>query len=118
MKRCSSCLFLTALILLFISTPLVAQKITGTISGVVSDPTGAVVPQATVIITNKDTGLIRTVTSNEMGEYVAPDLPNGIYHITVKQAAFKEAVINNVELHVASTALVNVQLQLGNTSEE
>ena len=118
MKRRSSVVFLIALTVALIATPLSAQKSTGTISGVVSDPTGAVVAQATVVITNVDTGLIRTVTSNEMGEYVAPDLPNGKYQITVKQAAFKEAVINNVEVHVASTALVNVQLQMGNTSEQ
>jgi len=118
MKRWSSLVFLIALTVAFIVTPLHAQKITGTISGVVSDPTGAVVPQATVTITNIDTGLIRTVTSNDMGEYVAPDLPNGNYRILVKQANFKEAVVNNVEVHVASTALVNVQLQMGNTSEQ
>ena len=118
MKRWSSLVFLIALTVALIATPLSAQKSTGTISGVVSDPTGAVVPQATVIITNVDTGLARTVTSNEMGEYIAPDVPNGKYQITVKQAAFKEAVITGVEVHVASTALVNVQLQMGNTSEQ
>jgi hypothetical protein len=100
------------------ATPLFAQKITGTISGVVSDPTGAVVPQATVTITNTETGLVRTVTTNEIGEYTAPDLPNGNYRITVKQASFKETVASNVELHVASTALVNIQLQMGNTTEQ
>src|SRR5579864_3068854 len=118
MKRWSSFLFLIALTFALIATPLSAQKSTGTISGVVSDPTGAVVPQATVTIANVDTGLIRTVTSNEIGEYVAPDLPNGKYQVTVKQANFKGAVINDVEVHVASTALVNVQLQMGNTSEQ
>ena len=101
-----------------IATPLLAQKITGTISGVVSDMSGAVVPQASLTITNIDTGLSRTVISNEMGEYIAPDLPNGNYRILVKQANFKESVISNVELHVASTALVNIQLQVGNTSEQ
>jgi hypothetical protein len=118
MNRWSSWVFITALVLAILATPLMAQKITGTISGVVSDPSGAVIPQATVTISNVDTGLIRTVTTNEMGEYTAPDLPNGNYRITVKQANFKEAVTSKVELHVASTALVNVQLQMGNTSEQ
>jgi hypothetical protein len=118
MKQWSRWAFLTALALALMITPLFGQKITGTISGVVSDPSGAVVAQATVTITNLDTGLIRTVTTNEMGEYIAPDLPNGNYRITVKQANFKEAVTSNVELHVASTALVNVQLQMGQTSEQ
>ena len=118
MQRWGSLIILVALALVLIVTPLCAQTITGTISGVVSDPTGAVVPQATVTITNHATGLSRTVTTNDMGEYTAPDLPSGIYHITVKQSNFKEGVINNVEVHVASTALVNVQMQMGNTSEQ
>ena len=112
MKRWSSFAFLLVLTMTLLISPLLAQKITGTISGVVTDPTGAVVPQATVTITNIDTALTRTVTTNEMGEYVAADLPNGNYRITVKQTNFKEAVTSNVELHVASTALVNVQLQM------
>src|SRR5215471_1237596 len=57
MKRWSSRIFLIALLLFFISSPLMAQKITGTISGVVSDPTGAVVPNAQITITNTETGL-------------------------------------------------------------
>src|SRR3954447_6693183 len=118
MKRWSSWAFLTALALAMIVTPLFAQKITGTISGVVSDPTGAVVPQATVTITNIDTALVRSVKTNELGEYMAPDLPNGNYRISVKQASFKESVTSAVELHVASTALVNIQLQMGNISEQ
>lgn len=98
--------------------PVYAQKITGTISGVVTDPSGAVLPGATVQITNVATGLVRNVVTNDMGEYTAPDLINGVYTIVVKQANFKEGVVKNVELHVASTALVNVQLQLGNTAEQ
>ncbi|HEY7095495.1 MAG TPA: TonB-dependent receptor [Terriglobales bacterium] len=118
MKRWSSFAFLLVLTVTLLISPLLAQKITGTISGVVTDPTGAVVPQATVTVTNIDTALTRTVTTNEMGEYVAADLPNGNYRITVKQTNFKESVTSNVELHVASTALVNVQLQMGNTTEQ
>ena len=60
--------WIIALVLAFIATPLMAQKITGAISGVISDPGGAVVPQATITITNTETGLVRSVTSNEMGE--------------------------------------------------
>ena len=118
MKHRSSYAWFIVLALVLIATPLWAQKITGTISGIVTDPTGAVVPQVAITITNTETGLSRTVTSNDMGEYIAPDLPNGIYRITAKQTNFKEAVISNVELHVASTALANIQLQMGNTSEQ
>ncbi|HEY6936911.1 MAG TPA: TonB-dependent receptor, partial [Terriglobales bacterium] len=98
--------------------PLHAQKITGTISGVVSDPTGAVVANATVTITNVATGLARTATSSEIGEFTAPDLPNGTYRIVVQAPNFMESVVEKVEVHVASTALVNVQLKLGSASEQ
>lgn len=110
--------FLIACALFVFLLPLHAQKITGTISGVVTDPTGAVVANATVTITNVATGLSRTATSSEVGEYTAPDLPNGTYRIMVKAPNFMESVVDKVELHVASTALVNVQLKLGSTSEQ
>jgi len=84
----------------------------------VSDPTGAVVANATVTITNVATGLARTATTSETGEYTAPELPNGTYRITVQAPNFMESVVDNVELHVSSTALVNVQLKIGSASEQ
>ncbi|HKT69547.1 MAG TPA: carboxypeptidase regulatory-like domain-containing protein [Terriglobales bacterium] len=116
--RITVCSFLIACAFLFFLLPLHAQKITGTISGVVSDPTGAVVANATVTITNVATGLARTATSSEIGEFTAPDLPNGTYRIVVQAPNFMESVVEKVEVHVASTALVNVQLKLGSTSEQ
>jgi len=100
-----------------ISLPLHAQKITGTILGVVTDPSGAVIANAPVTITNQDTGLSRSVTSNESGEFSAPDLPFGLYKVVVKQTGYKEFVVNNVDLHVSSSATVNVTLQMGSASE-
>lgn len=117
MKRWSKFLFLASVFLLLL-TPLYGQKITGTISGVVTDPTGAVVPGATVTLVNTDTGLTRTVTTNDLGEYIAPDLPNGVYRVMVKQTNFKESIADKVELHVASTAIVNIQLQMGSATEQ
>src|SRR5579864_1533166 len=110
--------FLIACAFFLFLLPLHAQKITGTISGVVSDPTGAVVANATVTITNVATGLARTATSSEIGEFTAPDLPNGTYRIVVQAPNFMESVVEKVEVHVASTALVNVQLKLGSASEQ
>lgn len=101
-----------------VSLPLAAQKFTGTIRGVVTDPSGATVPGAEVTIVNTGTGEARTVTTNTEGEYVATQLEVGTYDITVKKGSFKEAVSKGVDLHVASTATVNVALQLGNVSEQ
>src|SRR5215469_9861764 len=98
--------------------PLHAQKTTGTIRGVVSDPTGAVVPNVAVIVRNDGTGSARTVNTNADGEYVAPELPSGTYTVTVKALSFKEAVSTAVELHVSSTEILNMQLQVGGASEQ
>jgi hypothetical protein len=98
--------------------PAYAQKITGTISGVVTDPSGAVVPGATVTITNTETGLSRTATTGTSGEYSAPDLPPGVYRVVISQTNFKESITDKVELHVSSTATVNAQLQVGRTNEQ
>ncbi|HLK33801.1 MAG TPA: TonB-dependent receptor, partial [Terriglobales bacterium] len=116
--RLLSFFLLVACVLLLSLLPLQAQKITGTISGVVTDPSGAVVANATVTITNVATGLTRTITTSATGEYIAPDLPNGTYRIVVQAPNFMESVVDKLELHVASTALVNVQLKLGSTSEQ
>jgi hypothetical protein len=117
MKQRSIWFLLILFIVFFLLAPVYAQKITGTISGTVTDPSGAVVSDATVTITNSDTGLLRTTTSSSTGEYSAPDLPPGIYRVVVKAANFKEFAVSKVELHTSSDAVVNAQLQLGNTAE-
>jgi len=110
MKRWTSGLFVILCLMLLLMTPLYGQKITGTISGVVTDPSGAVIPGATVVVTNSAMGFARTVITNEMGEYVAAELAAGTYQLAVRQTNYREAVTSAIELHVASTALVNVQL--------
>lgn len=109
---------LVPLLLLSVASPLFAQQVTGTIKGVVTDPSGAVIANATVNISSKSTGLTRSVTTNEAGEYSAPDLPFGVYRVSVKQASFKEAITDNVDLHVSSSAIINVTLQLGSANEQ
>jgi len=103
---------------LILSLPMWGQKFTGTISGVVTDKSGAVVPNASVSVTNNGTGDVRTVTTNQAGEYVAVDLNPGTYTVLVKQSGFKEFVAKNVALDTSSTTVVNAQLQVGNISEQ
>jgi len=104
---------------LALSTQLFSQgKTSGTISGTVTDPSGAVLEGAQITITNVATGDVRAATSNPTGEFQVPELPIGSYHVRVRHAGFKESVVTGVELHVDSTATVNATLQLGNTTEE
>src|SRR5262249_47652016 len=95
-----------------------AQNITGSISGTVKDPSGAVVANATVVITNTDTGIaVRTVKTNGAGEYSAALLPIGHYKVTVEAPGFKTAVQQGIELNVNDRLTVNAALQVGSTTE-
>src|SRR2546423_7092186 len=98
--------------------PLVAQKVTGTIAGVVSDPAGAVISGAEITATNPATGASRTVKSSDRGEYSFADLPAGSYDISAKQANFKEYVSKGVQLFVSSTTTVNIVLAVGSATEQ
>jgi len=84
----------------------------------VSDPSGAVVPNVAVVIRNDGTGATRTVNTNQQGEYVAPGLPSGKYTLSVKAPGFKEAASMAIVLHVSSTEVQNFQLQVGSTLEQ
>jgi hypothetical protein len=103
---------------LVLSLPVWGQKFTGEIRGVVTDKSGATIPNASVSVANNSTGDVRTVTTNQAGEYVAVELNPGTYTVTVKQPGFKEFVSKNVELNVSSTTVVNAALDVGNVSEQ
>src|SRR6266850_4467728 len=108
---------LIVLSLSLISLPVFSQKYTGTIRGIVLDSSGAMVPNAQVTATNIATNAERSATATDGGEYVIPDLPAGTYTVKGKGKGFKETVATGVELHVASTANVNLKLEVGSTSE-
>jgi hypothetical protein len=102
---------------LCVSIPLAAQKTTGTISGVVTDPAGAVVSGADVTVTNTATGETRSAKTSGQGDYAITELPAGTYDVTIKQPNFKEYVSKGVQLFVASTATINAALSVGSTTE-
>ena len=110
--------WLVVFLCFLLTLPALSQKFTGIIRGAVTDQSGAVVPGAEVTIKNDATGETRTVTTNDQGEYVAPELAAGVYTITIKKANFKESVNKGVELHVASIAVTNALLEVGNVNEQ
>src|ERR1700759_3730344 len=77
----------------FICRPAGAQLTSGDLTGIVSDPTGAVVPNATVQATNTATGVVSRQTSNSAGEYHFTNLPIGSYDVTVSGAGFSATTI-------------------------
>ncbi|MFN7947384.1 MAG: carboxypeptidase-like regulatory domain-containing protein [Blastocatellia bacterium] len=93
-----------------------AQVPTGTIRGAVTDPSKAVVPNATVTVRNKGTGAERKVTTNSSGEYQIPTLPPGDYEVKVTAGGFKTGQ-SDVTLQVGETITADFDLQVGQASE-
>ena len=104
--------------LLVVAMPLAAQRQSASIRGEVTDPGGAVVAGAEVILVGVDTGLARTTTTNEDGVYVLADVPPGMYQLTVTQEGFASTLIEAVELNVADTREIDVQLNAGSVTEQ
>lgn len=94
-----------------------AQVDVTSVSGIVTDPTGAAVPGAAVSVTNSATGAKFSATSNDKGQYSVPSLPAGAYVLSASKAGFKTASIANVSLIVGVPGTVNVKLEVGQTSE-
>ena len=93
------------------------QGVTGRIQGTVHDPTGAVVPGATVTITNQETGYKADVPTTQAGEYLAPNIPPGRYTVSVNASGFKTAVSRNVVVIVDSLSTVDFGLEVGTQTE-
>ncbi|MBV9613435.1 MAG: carboxypeptidase regulatory-like domain-containing protein, partial [Acidobacteriaceae bacterium] len=102
---------------LFISTAVAQAVAVASLAGVVTDPSGAMVANATVTITETDKQLTRTVITDASGHYAFNDLPVGPYRIDVRAAGFKEYVQTGIELQVGSNVDDNVTMQLGNVSQ-
>ena len=95
-----------------------AQESAGSISGTITDPSGASVKGATVTLTNTDRGQdIRKLTTNSAGFYTATSLPLGTYSIKISYKGFKSEVVTGIVLHVADDLTVNRTLTVGNAEE-
>jgi hypothetical protein len=111
--------WLTVVALLLVATAGHTQdSTTGSISGTVTDSTGAVVKGATVVITNTDRNHVeRTLTTNGNGFYTAPSLPLGAYSVRVSEAGFKTVNVTKLTLNPTDALTVNRALVAGDTSE-
>ena len=99
------------------SHPAHAQVVGGTISGTISDKSGALVPNATVSLTNLATGVTSTVSTNAQGLYSLPNLLPGNYQQTVSAAGFEKAVRKGIVLTVGSQMVSNVEMKVGAITE-
>jgi hypothetical protein len=101
----------------FLSSNLLSQSISATVSGGVMDPTGSFIQGAEINIANDTTGVLYTVTTNDSGIYVAPVLPPGHYHVQVSKLGFKTIIKPDVILNVQSALVLNFTLPVGASSE-
>jgi len=108
---------LVMLALLFGFPQRTGAAVGGSISGTVRDPSGAVVPQATVTATNTATGVMQVVKTNDAGAYSFPTLPVGNYNVDIAFDGFKPYRRTNITLDVNSAILVDAMLELGESKE-
>ena len=113
MRTVSACIVL----FLWAALALTAQVSSGTINVIAEDSTQAIIPNATVIVTNKNTGLTRTGQTGPQGEFQATFLPAGEYSISVQMQSFKRSTINLFTLQVDQSTTVRVTLTPGDVVE-
>jgi hypothetical protein len=118
-KRASyrPCILAAALAALF-SIGARSQTQLATVSGTITDPTGAVVPDVVVTIFSQGTGLKRSTPTNTAGEYRFAGLPTGTYSLRIAKPGFQSQVREGVELTSAAEVTINSQLSIGDLSQE
>lgn len=109
---------LAGITLLVISAAPALGQAFGTISGNITDPTGAVVPGAKVTATETETGFSRTTKSSATGHFVIPNLRPTEYTLSVQAKGFKKSIQKGVTLLANQAATVDFHLQLGSTVQE
>jgi len=100
---------------LIVLQPSVGMAQTATVTGRVTDPSGAVVPGAMVTATNASSGLTKDASTNSSGVYTLPFIQPGEYNFSVEKQGFKRVIRSNVKLDVNQTAGINFELQVGQT---
>ncbi|WP_188758982.1 TonB-dependent receptor [Edaphobacter acidisoli] len=121
MPRARSFVFLAAVlaaVVMFFTLPAKAQLAgKGAINGVVTDPTGAVVSNATIVVTSTTRGTSVTAKSNNSGDYSVSPLDADIYTVTVTAQGFQQIKQENVHVNSLEVATVNISLQVGTESQ-
>jgi len=109
--------FVYLLLALIFAASAAAQSFRGSIQGQITDPTGASIAGAQVKVSSPGTGLSRTVITNDLGSYVASELPLGSYSITVAKEGFRTITLNNIPVSVGSASRADAQLTTGAIEE-
>ena len=110
-------LALSAIVLSLCLQPAKAQDATGRVIGVVTDPAGAVVPDAKITVTNVDTGVSRETVSGPDGTYQVLLVPIGMYKVTAEARGFRKIVTDPQRLEINQSLRVDVKMEIGSTME-
>ena len=106
------------LLLLVIGHALLWAATTGSISGALTDPSGALIPGATVIVTNTAQGVMNKTTTDARGAYSFPSLPIGTYDLKVEQQGFKPKNRNGLVIDIDSVLQVDLTVEMAERIEE
>ena len=109
---------LASLFVLLVAWPLLASGPTGTITGTITDPTGAAILKARVIVRNEGTNATRDAETNEDDDYTVALLPPGRYRVMVESTGFRRSVQTGVSVDVDQTVRLDFQLRVGLITEE
>jgi len=112
-----SCHHLLACLVLLLGCAFVASAQNATVIGTVTDPSGSVIANVKITVTNIETGLTRTLTTSDSGQYAVPELAIGHYSVKAEAAGFKTAEQKDVQLQVGDRTRLDFQMQLGGASE-
>lgn len=111
-----ACVALVVIVL--VATSASAQTFRGSILGTVTDTSGATVSGATVTVHNVDTGIDRTTETTTDGGYLLPELPIGMYDVTIEKSGFQKAVTKGVRVDVSVERRVDAVLKAGAVSQQ
>src|SRR5260370_37927730 len=104
-------------LVLAVAVPLISQTTTGRILGTVRDQSGAALPAATVTVSDVQRGITRTVTTDDSGEYVVPNLTPGTYKVRAESRGFKTVERPNIQVEGATDLSVDVSLPPGTATD-
>src|SRR6476620_3513445 len=94
-----------------------AQEFRGSITGTVTDPNGAAIPGATVVVKNTETNVTNTVTTNDEGAYTVPFLLPGTYDVSASGSGFKTATREKLSVKVDDRLTLDFPMQIGTSAE-
>src|SRR5215813_6168357 len=107
----------TLFVLLIAGASSTLAQSTASLSGTVTDSTGAAIPGATVTVKNQATGVESTITTDTAGVYLFPTLSIGTYRLEIKATNFQGVVLTDIQLQVASAQVRDVQMKVGQAAE-